>query len=81
MLGRASMPGRGKGGAPTRTRFDAVTRERAVMMALETGKSAAQVAAELGINLHTVANWLTLERRAQRGKAAGGDQVYPAVGL
>lgn len=66
VLGRASMPGRGKGGAPTRTRFDAATRDQAVTMARETTKSAAQVAAELGINVHTVASWLTLDQRAQR---------------
>jgi hypothetical protein len=68
VMARASMPGRRKGGALARVRYDAATRERAVMMALETGKSAAQVADELGINVHTVSNWLVLDRRAQCGK-------------
>jgi transposase len=54
--------------AETRRKFDAEFRAGAVRIVVETGKSVAQVARDLGINSGTLNNWVLADRRA----AAGG---------
>ena len=49
----------------TRRKFDPDFKEGAVRIVLETGKSIAQVARELGVNAGTLANWVALERHRQ----------------
>jgi transposase len=52
-------------------KFDEDFKQGAVALVLETGKSIAQVARELGINDGTLGNWVG-KARAERGD---GDQV------
>lgn len=49
----------------TRRKFDPDFKQGAVRIVLETGKSIAQVARELGVNAGTLANWVALERHRQ----------------
>jgi transposase len=49
----------------TRRKFDPDFREGAVRIVVESGKSIAQVARELGINAGTLANWVALRRDRQ----------------
>jgi transposase len=58
--------------AETRRRYDPEFRAGAVRIVQETGKSAAEVARDLGINETTLATWVSRERAAQRQPAAGG---------
>jgi transposase len=51
----------------TRRKFDEAFREGAVRIVVETGKSIAQVARELGIHPGTLENWVAKERRAGNG--------------
>jgi transposase len=53
-----------------RRRFDRTFREGAVRIVRETGKPIAQVAADLGINAGTLANWVTQDR-IERGESVG----------
>jgi len=47
-----------------RRTYDAEFREGAVRIVLETGKSAAQVARDLGVHAATLQNWVHAARRA-----------------
>ncbi len=47
----------------TRRRFDPEFRAGAVRIVAETGKSAAQVARDLGISPYTLNNWVQADRR------------------
>jgi transposase len=49
----------------TRRKFDPDFKEGAVRIVVESGKSIAQVARELGINAGTLANWVALQRHRQ----------------
>jgi transposase len=53
-----------------RCRFDRAFREGAVRIVRETGKPIAQVAADLGINAGTLANWVKQDR-IERGESVG----------
>jgi transposase len=53
--------------AESRRKFDAEFREGAVRIVTETGKSAAEVARDLGVNETTLASWVS------RARKAGGD--------
>jgi transposase len=53
--------------AESRRKFDAEFREGAVRIVTETGKSAAEVARDLGINETTLASWVS------RARKVGGD--------
>lgn len=46
-----------------RRRFSPQFKAEAVQMVLETGKSVAQVAAELGVHSNTLGNWVAAWRR------------------
>jgi transposase len=50
--------------AESRRKFDAEFREGAVRIVTETGKSAAEVARDLGINETTLASWVSRARKA-----------------
>jgi transposase len=56
--------------AETRRKFDQDFREGAVRLVRETGKPAAQVARDLGINSGTLANWVNADQR-RRGEGNG----------
>jgi transposase len=58
--------------AESRRKFDAGFREGAVRIVAETGKSAAEVARDLGINETTLASWVS------RARKAGGDGTLDA---
>ena len=58
--------------AETRRRYDPEFRAGAVRIVQETGKSAAEVARDLGINETTLATWVSRERAAQRQAVASG---------
>lgn len=49
----------------TRRRFDPDFKDGAVRIVIETGRSIAQVARELGVNPGTLASWVALERHRQ----------------
>ncbi len=51
--------------AESRRKFYAEFREGAVRIVTETGKSAAEVARDLGINETTLASWVSRARRAR----------------
>jgi hypothetical protein len=51
----------------TRRKFDAEFREGAVRIVQETGKSVAQVARDLGINVGTLGNWVASDRVLHEG--------------
>ncbi len=53
-----------------RRRFDRTFREGAVRIVRETSKPIAQVAADLGINAGTLANWVKQDR-IERGESEG----------
>ena len=53
-----------------RRRFDRTFREGAVRIVRETGKPIAQVAADLGINAGTLANWVKQDK-IERGESEG----------
>jgi transposase len=53
-----------------RRRFDRTFREGAVRIVRETNKPIAQVAADLGINAGTLANWVKQDR-IERGESEG----------
>ena len=53
----------------TRRKFDQDFKEGAVRLVRETGKSAAQVARDLGINPGTLVNWVNADKR----RAGDGD--------
>lgn len=50
--------------AESRRKFDAEFREGAVRIVTETGKSAAEVARDLGVNETTLASWVSRARKA-----------------
>jgi transposase len=56
--------------AETRRKFDHDFWEGAVRLARETGKPAAQVARDLGINPGTLVNWVNADKR-RRGEGNG----------
>jgi transposase len=58
--------------AETRRRYDPDFRAGAVRIVEETGKTAAEVARDLGINETTLATSVSRARSAQRKAAAGG---------
>jgi transposase len=49
----------------TRRKFDPDFKDGAVRIVVESGKSIAQVARELGISAGTLANWVALQRHRQ----------------
>jgi transposase len=53
-----------------RRKFDQDFREGAVRLVRETGKPAAQVARDLGINSGTLVNWVNADKR-RRGEGNG----------
>ncbi|WP_329295955.1 transposase [Streptomyces sp. NBC_01455] len=57
--------------AEKRRSYDAEFREGAVRIVIETGKTIAQVAEELGVKETTLGSWVARARRA--GGDAGGD--------
>jgi transposase len=66
----------------TRRRFDPDFKEGAVRIVVETGKSIAQVARELGISAGTLANWVALERHRQaQGNGVSEDERAELVRL
>jgi transposase len=54
-----------------RRRFDAEFRAGAVRIVVETGKSVAQVARDLGISAYTLHNWVRADRK-QAGQGQAG---------
>lgn len=57
----------------TRRKFDSDFKEGAVRVVVETGRSIAQVARELGVNPGTLANWVAMDRH-RRSQADGISQ-------
>ena len=60
--------------AETRRRFEPEFREGAVRIVLETGKSIAAVARDLGINEGTLANWVAMDRHRREADNVGLSQ-------
>jgi transposase len=57
-----------------RRKFDAEFREGAVRIVTEAGKSAAEVARDLGINETTLAGWVSRARKAGGDGTLGGSE-------
>jgi transposase len=61
--------------AEKRRKFEPEFREGAVRIVMETGKTIAEVAEDLGINETTLASWVSRARRAGTAPAGGGDEL------
>lgn len=55
----------------SRRKFDPEFRQGAVRLVLDTGKSVAEVARDLGINPGTLGNWVVKERERGAGAVSG----------
>jgi transposase len=58
-----------------RRKFEQEFREGAVRIIMETGKTIAEVAEDLGINETTLASRVSRARRTGAGPAGGGDEL------
>ncbi|HET9893661.1 MAG TPA: transposase [Streptosporangiaceae bacterium] len=73
VVARATMPGRGKGGAKTRRRYDDEFRASAVGLVLG-GKSVKRAASEVGIPAATLGPWVAQARKgATRPETTDGE--------
>lgn len=61
--------------AEKRRKFEPEFREGAVRIVMETGKTIAEVAEDLGINETTLASWVSRARRTGAAPAGGGDEL------
>lgn len=61
--------------AEKRRKFEPEFREGAVRIVMETGKTIAEVAEDLGINETTLASWVSRARRTRTAPAGGGDEL------
>lgn len=61
--------------AEKRRKFEPEFREGAVRIVMETGKTIAEVAEDLGINETTLASWVSRARRTGTAPAGGGDEL------
>jgi transposase len=61
--------------AHTRRQYDPEFRAGAVRIVVETGKSVAQVARDLGINHYTLNNWVAEHRRQTEAQQAADGSV------
>lgn len=63
LLFRASQPGKGTNRPPKRRRYSDEFKRRAVAVTSQPGRTPESVAAELGMNLHTLRAWITQSRK------------------